>query len=345
MANKGMLAVTMKDWLARTDSKGGQVGAREIVEMLDEESSVVDDAMFMEANGPTSHRTVIRTGLPEVYWRTINRGVPRGKSTTTQVDDRMGMLETYSLVDESLANINGQKPEFMLSEEISFVESMGQEMAKSIFYGDLSENPAGFLGLAPRYSTLDTAKVASAKNVRNYGGTNPATSASVWLIVWGDRTVHMIYPKGSQMGLRRSPQNGGAAMPVSDDDGNEYQAFKTHYKWDAGLTLRDWRYCARVCNIDTADLNAMIQNGAGTSGLTKLYREMIEAYNLIPNVNKGRAVWYAPREVLSMLDMIAAEKSNVNLSIGEFEGKTVTKFKGIPIKREDALEIGEKLVA
>ena len=155
----------------------------------------------------------------------------------------------------------------------------------------------------------------------------------------------MIYPKGSQLGLQRKPVGGGDKLPVMDEDGNEFMGYKTHYKWDLGLALRDWRYCGRLCNVDTADLNAMITGGAATANIQKLYRFMIELYNLVPNVNRGRAFWYMPREVLSMLDMIAAEKSNVNLTIGEFEGKKVTMFKGIPCKREDALEIGEALVA
>ncbi len=345
MATRGKLSLTMKDWAARTDAKGDIASQRDIVEILNEQSAVVDDAMFMEANGPTHHRTVIRTGLPEAYWRTLNRGVPTGKSTTTQVDDRMGMLETWSSVDRDLVELNAQKADFMLSEESAFIEAMGQEAAKNIFYGDLQDNPAGFLGLLPRYSTLDTSKAASAENVINYGGTNAATAASVVLAVWGDMTLHMIYPKGSKLGLQREIQNGGQPMPILDEDGKEFVGYKTHYQWKMGLTLRDWRYCGRICNIDTGELNAMVQNGAAASGVNKLYRHMIDLYNRIPNVNKGRPVWYMPRDIITMLDMIAAEKSNVNLTIGEFEGKKVTMFKGIPVKREDALEIGEALVA
>ncbi len=345
MANRGMLSLTMNDWLSRTDSKGDLAGAREIVEVLNEESPVLDDAMFMEANGITSHRTIIRTGLPSVAWRLLNYGVPKSKSTTMQVDDRVGMLETWSEVDASLAALNGQSREFMLSEESAFIEAMGQEMAKTIFYGDLTNNAASFLGLTPRYSTFDRSKAASAKNVLNYGGTNIATNTSIWLLVWGDRMLHMTYPKGSNLGLKRTLLNNGEPMPIQDENGDEYMGIKAHYKWDAGLTLRDWRYCVRICNVDTSDLNAMIQNGASTSGLTKLMRIMIEAYNLVPKTKKGRACWYMPREAQTMLDMIAAEKSNVNLTINKFEGEDVTMFKGIPVKREDALEIGEKLVA
>ena len=344
MGTRGMISLTMSDWLKRL-KPDESIDASAIVELLNDENPILADAMYLQANGVTAHRTIVRTGLPSAAWRLLNYGVPKSKSTTKQVDDRVGMLETWSVVDASLADLNGQSREFMLSEESAFIEAMGQEVARTIFYGDLQENPASFLGLTPRYSTFDTAKAESAKNVLNYGGSNLATNSSVWLLVWGDKSLHMIYPKGSAMGLQRKVMNGGEARDVEDENGDDYLAYKTHYKWDLGLTLRDWRYCGRICNVDTSELTAMISAGAAESGKQKLYRYMIELYNLIPNVNRGRAIWYMPREVLSMLDLIAAEKSNVNLTIGEFEGKKVTMFKGIPCKREDALEIGEALVA
>lgn len=343
MGTRGMLAVTMTDWLKRTDAKEN-IDASAIVEILNEENQVLNDAMYLEANGVTSHRTVVRTGLPTPAWRLLNYGVPRSKSTTKQVDDRIGMLESFALVDESLANLNGQTREFMLSEESAFIEAMGQEVAKTIFYGDLENNPASFMGLTPRYATLDKQEAKSAENVIDYGGTNPATCTSVWLTVWGDKSLHLIFPKGSPVGLQRKVLNGGEAMDVTDENGDEFMGIKTHYKWDLGLVLRDWRYCGRICNIDTDDLVTMMNSGAAIASINKLYRYMIELYNRIPNVNRGRAVWNMPREIMSMLDMIAAEKTNVNLTIGEFEGKKVTMFKGIPCHRCDALEIGEAIV-
>lgn len=344
MGTRGMLSLTLTDWLKRTDAKNNQ-DASAIVELLNEETPILSDAMYLEANGVTTHKTVVRTGLPSAAWRLLNYGVPKSKSSTAAVTDVLGMLETWSVVDAKLADLNGQTREFMLSEESAFIEAMGQEVARSIFYNDLQQNPASFLGLSPRYSTLDKNKAASAKNVRNYGGTNPATCTSIWLLVWGDKSLHMIYPKGAKLGLQREMMNGGKAKEVADENGDEYMAYKTHYSWDLGMVLRDWRYCGRLCNVDTADMNTMITGGAANTAIQHLYREMIELYNLIPNVTRGRAFWYMPREVMTMLDLIAAEKSNVNLTIGEFEGKKVTMFKGIPCKREDSLEIGEAIVA
>ena len=59
-------------------------------------NEILDDAVFIEGNLPTGHRVTIRTGLPPVYWRSLNQGVPRSKSMTAQVDETIGMLEAYS---------------------------------------------------------------------------------------------------------------------------------------------------------------------------------------------------------------------------------------------------------
>ncbi|WP_368734330.1 major capsid protein, partial [Klebsiella quasipneumoniae] len=65
-------------------------------------------------------------------------GVQPSKSTTVQVTDYVGMLETYAEVDKSLADLNGNTAEFRLSEDRAFIEAMNQQMAQTLFYGDSS---------------------------------------------------------------------------------------------------------------------------------------------------------------------------------------------------------------
>ncbi|MCC8180807.1 MAG: hypothetical protein LIP23_07865 [Planctomycetes bacterium] len=334
MSTVGMRSLTLADYARRlgSDNRIGRV-----MEILEKTNEVLEDAMFLEANNVTTHRTVIRTGLPESYWRTLNRGVPKSKSRTVQVDDRIGILETWSVVDSALADLNGQSSEFMLSEERAFLESMNQEVAKTIFYGDLADNAAAFQGLSARYSTLDPAKAENAKNIVDAGGTG-SDCTSAWLCVWGDLSLHMIYPKGTTSGLRRDYLG---RCPVVDDDGDEFMGYKTNYAWSLGLVVRDWRYVVRVANIDTGQLDALLTNGAAAAAGQSLVRCMIKAHNLVPNIRLGRAAWYMNRSVKTMLDLMAAEKSNVNLTVSNFEGESVTTFKGVPIRQVDALSDNE----
>lgn len=333
MATLGILDRTLVDY-QKLLTPDNQVTS-DIVEILTETNEVLDDLVFTEANNINSHRTTIRSGLPVAYWRSINRGVPRSKSHSVQVDDRIGMLEAWSQVDASLADLNGQRAEFMLSEERAFIETMNQEMARTVIYGDLVENTASFLGLAPRYSTLDLNKAQTAENVIDAGGVGDNLT-SIWLCVWGDLTGHMIFAKGLPVGLKREYLG---RMPVPDPDGNEFMGYKAHYSWNLGMTVRDWHYFVRIANIDMTELDNMIDSGAADAATQKVLRLMLKARNQVPNINLGRPAWLMNRTIRTMLDIIAAEKSNVNLTIESFEGRKrkITAFSGIPIRQVDAL--------
>ncbi|TRR45281.1 hypothetical protein DNP46_24955, partial [Salmonella enterica subsp. enterica serovar Panama] len=110
-----------------------------------------------------------------------NYGVQPSKSTTVQVTDGIGMLETYAEIDKSLADLNGNTAEFRLSEDRAFIEAMNQQMARTLFYGDTSVNPQQFMGLSSRYSDLTA---TNAQNIIDAGGTG-TDNTSIWLIVWG----------------------------------------------------------------------------------------------------------------------------------------------------------------
>ncbi|MCD8351437.1 MAG: hypothetical protein LUC93_12590 [Planctomycetaceae bacterium] len=336
MSTVGMRSLTLADYAKRL-GPDKQIG--KVMEILEQSNEVLDDAMFLEANNVTTHRTVIRTGLPESYWRTLNRGVPKSKSNTTQIDDQIGMLETWSVVDSALAELNGQQADFLLSEERAFLESMNQEVAKTIFYGDLASNAAAFSGLSSRFCTLDPT-IGSSANIIDAGGTGP-NCTSAWLCVWGDLSLHMIYPKGTTSGLRREFLG---RCPVVDENANEFMGYKTNYSWSLGLCLRDWRYVVRIANIDTAQLDALMNGGAAEASGNALIRCMIKAHNLIPNIRLGRPAWYMNRSVKTLLDLMAAEKSNVNLTMANFAGESVTAFKGVPIRQVDALVNNESAI-
>lgn len=301
-----------------------------IVELLTETNEVLEDMTFIEGNLPTGHRTTVRTGLPSAAWRMLNYGVQPSKSTTKQVDDTCGMLEAYAEVDKNLADLNGNTAAFRLSEDRAFLEAMNQSMAKTLFYGDTSVNPEKFLGLAPRFSTLTIASAANAENVLNGGASTGSTNASIYLIGWSPITVHGLYPKGSKAGFQH---NDLGEVTLTDATGGQYQGYRTHYKWDIGLCVRDWRYVVRICNIPK------------TIGTTNLIDLMIEASELLPSLNGVRPVFYMNRALRTNLRKQLANKSNVHLSLDEAAGKRVMAFNEIPVRRCDALDYTEGVVA
>ena len=66
---------------------------------------------------------------------------------------------------------------------------------------------------------------------------------------------------------------------------------------------------------------------------------MIDAVYRIdnPEQGEGRTVIYANRTIQSWLHKQAMNSKNVNLTIGEYAGKKIPEFLGIPIKRIDAI--------
>lgn len=327
----GTTVATLGDVAKRLD-KDGKID--KIVEMLKDTNEILEDMQFQEGNLPTGHKTTIRTGLPVAAWRMLNYGVPQSKSQTQQITDTCGMLEAYAEVDKDLADLNNNTAAFRLSEDQAFLQAMNKEMAETLFYGDTSKNPERFLGLAARFSSLDPKKAATAENVIDAGGSGSRLT-SIFLVGWGANTVFGIYPKGSKAGFQHKDL-GEVTLQMTLPDGRtgQYQGYRTHYKWDIGLVVRDWRYIVRICNIDLATITD-----------DKLISLMIEASERLPDERLGRPVWYMNRSTRTRLRLARLNKNNVQLSADEVEGKKVLSFDGIPVKRCDGISLTEARVA
>ena len=96
MATLSTGALTLADWAKRLDPDGR---VPVVAELLSQSNEILEDAVFQEGNLPTGHKTTVRTGLPQATWRLLNAGVPNAKSTTAQIVDTCGNLETYSVID------------------------------------------------------------------------------------------------------------------------------------------------------------------------------------------------------------------------------------------------------
>lgn len=333
MTTIGDYCMTLTDWSKRVDEDGS---IATIVETLSSTNEILIDAQFIESNLPTGHRTTIRSGLPGATWRLLNKGVQPSKSTTVQVTDTCGMLEAYSEVDKALADLNGNTSEFRFSEDVAFLESMNQEMAKMMFYGNAAIKPEAIHGLSPRFSSLSA---ENGEMIVNGGSTTPGVNTSIWFVVWGPLTCHGIFAKGTRAGFTHTDLG---EVTLFDADGGRYQGYRTHYKWNVGLSVRDWRYVARVANLDSTTFS-----NAGTASYIgpELINLMVIAYNKLKNPGMGNAAIYCNQHVKTTLDLIALNKNNVNLSIESYAGKPTTMFWGIPIRRCDALLNTEDLVS
>lgn len=340
MATIGGIALTYADWAKRLDPDGK---IATIINILSQTNEILDDILVVEGNLPTGHKTTVRTGLPQATWRLLNYGVARTKSTTAQVTDNCGMLECYSEIDKDLADLNGNSAEFRLSEDMAFLEGMNQQMAGTVFYGNTAVNPERFMGLAPRYNSVSTSTAQTANNVIDAGGTG-STNTSLWIICWGPNTAHGLFPKGKISGLQHRDLG---EWVLTDANGGYYQGYRTHFKWDMGLTVRDWRYIVRIANIDVT----LLSGGSAANLINALIRGVhrlptapvgvsTEQRTDAPDGGQyqmGRCAIYCNRIVRTYLDIQAVNKTNVLLRLDEWQGKTITTFRGIPIRTCDQI--------
>ena len=300
-----------------------------MAELLSQSNEILEDALFAEGNLPTGHRVIIRTGLPTAYWRSINQGIPTSKSITAQVDESIGMLEAYAKVDKDLALLNGNTAAFRLSEDSAFLEAMNQAQAQTLFYGNPTNDPRQYLGLASRYGAISGA--GNSQNILDAGGTS-TNNASIWLVCWGENSVFCTFPKGSKAGLIHDDQG---ELVVYDANSNPYQAFQTHYQWKNGLVVKDWRYVVRIANINTANLVAE----TAAADIVKL---MSRALDRIPNINTSKPAFYMNRTLFSMLRIQSLNKSqnvvNIETGLNQFgQASNWLNFLGVPVRRVDQL--------
>jgi len=296
MATLSTSNLTLADWAKRSDPDGR---IPIIAELLSQSNEILEDCVFKEGNLPTGERVVVRTGLPAVYWRALNQGIPNSKSTTAQVDEAAGILEARSEVDKDLAMLNGNTAQFRLSEDTAFLEAMNQTQASTMFYGNPGTDPKQYLGLAPRYSSLSA---ANAQNILSAGGSG-SDNTSVYLVVWGDQTVYCHFPKGSKAGLIHEDLG---EQTVYNSDGTRLQAYATRYQWKNGMVVKDWRYVVRICNIDVSDLIGQTGTQAA-SAATNIVKLMARSLYRIPNMAMGRAAFYMNRTVHSGLSIAALD--------------------------------------
>ncbi len=326
MSTLGTKNPTLLD-IAKASDPNGKIGI--IIEIMNEVNEVLDDWVFLEGNLVTGNQTILRTSIPEPTWRKFGGGVHPNKATNAQITDRTGMLEAFGEVDAALADLNNNTNAYRLSEDKAHIEGMSQEATDTLFFGNEDTAPEEFTGLAVRYNSKSA---ESGDNIIDGGGTG-VDNRSIWLVVWGENLVHGIYPKGSQAGLQA--QDLGKILIQDASDGSNtgrMLAYVMHYRWDLGLTVRDWRYVVRIPNID----NSLLTNDASTGA--DLADLMFQAMDIIPNLSRGRPAFYMNRTVRGFLRRQLASATNMStLKIENVGGKMVTSFQGIPIRRVDAL--------
>lgn len=337
---------TLSDVARRLDPNGR---IARMAEILNQYNEILDDIPWIEGNLPTGHKTTLRAAIPTATWRLLNQGIVPIKSQANQVTESCGMLEAYSEIDYALAQLNGNTPEWRASEDSAVMEGMNQSLAQALFYGDTSINPERFVGFAPRYYTYSPSATQTSGpqyNVISATASQTTTTnnacTSIWLIGWGEDSVHGIFPKGSKAGLTMEDLGKQTLLDTQSPQGR-YEGYRTHFKWDCGLSVRDWRYVVRTCNIDVNSLNTTSDTSDTSANILKYMSIMIDK---IPPSGRSRLVFYMNQSARAMLRVKMLTKSNTWLEISDWvQGRQLPRpsllFQGIPVRRVDQILLTE----
>jgi len=331
MATLGATFVDLIDVYKLQDGNGQFI---EVIEMLAEMNPVLDDAIAVECNKGTTHLHTVRTGLPSVAWGRLYQGIAQSKSGKAQVEDTTGFVEGLSTIDERLLGLSTNEGAVRLSEAMSYLEAMNQEVSTKLFYGNTASDPEEFMGLTPRFNDLSA---PNGNQIIDAGGTG-SDNTSIWFVTWGDNQCQLLYPKGTMAGVQREDMG---RQRVLDGSNNPYYAKEEKFTWHVGLAVKDWRYVSRVANVDVSLMQA---------GSVALYDFLRKAYYKLQTrrVAGGNMAIYCNRDVLEALDALAtnagASDSFVRLKPMEIEGKEVMTYRGIPIRETDSLLNSEERV-
>lgn len=338
MAIKGTRNPTMRDLYKGLKEDGSF--DRDIVELvLEANSDLLADAVVKEANGTENDRTTIRTGLPAATWTAYYEGTQPSKGSKKQVSNSIGTLKSLIQVDKDLIDDSPNGAEEMLDEAFSHCEAMGNEVADAIFYGNIKVNAKKFNGLAPIYSAFGGTdnKLASyyclQSSVRSTSASNTALR-SIFLVGWGRTGAYLHYPRGSKGGLQRGPVEENTI--TMDDDVSRLKVKEQFFKWRCGLTVKDFRTCGRIVNIESNNLTTLDKD---------IGEDMLRLKTRVHK--KGvKPVFYMPESVYEWLAVKTRRQVLVtSFSFKDVAGEEVMHFDGIPIRKLDCLEVNEAVVS
>ncbi len=338
-ATLGANLVTLADVAKSKDKKIGGVA-----EVLVQENSMLNDIPYAEMNEGTIHKEEIRSSLPAVYYRKANQAIPAGKSTTEERTFTASHFESKSVMDAAVAQRGGMDRVAYnrWNQAQGHIQAMGLEHASLLIYGSPFSSNSKAAGLFDIYSTLLSTE-ATSKQVLDGGGSS-SDLTSILRIHWGERSIFGLYPKGTQVGLKRTDRSpGNSLVQIAGTDQNaaagNYWGYEEDFEIDHGLCVKDYRQACRIANIDIDNL----KSGASAADLIDL---MISAQYKVFNLQNGVGVWYVNRTIEAFLHKQALTKvgAGAGLRFDNYQGQKVLEFLGFPVRRADALLNSESQV-
>lgn len=320
--------LTFLDIMKRLNPDGSL--ATSMVELMAQEDGLLKDAVWKQGNLNTGHRINRRTSVPTPEFRRVNAGVARAKSTSDQVDESVGLMETLSVVDVRLAKLGGNPAAARATEDLAFRQGFNNLFESTMWYGNTETDPEKWMGFSPRF---DLTTAAFGGQIVSSGiAASGADQNSFWFLDWGLDSVYCIYAAGQDGGLH--VEDLGVDL-VTDEDGKEYRAYRTAFDWECGLAVANPLHVVRVANIDSSAIAAASQ--LLIQGLTKGFHQLKRG---------GKTVGYCNPFVATYLHLQAQNAAlNGTLTVADPAGSPVISLFGVPIRLTQGLTSSEAVVS
>ena len=298
-----------------------------VAEVLQKETPILKDAVWVEANDVVQHIYSRRTSLPKSELLKFNQGVKGNLGTTEQEVSALSARGNRPWYDARLVDLAPNKAEYRNQQSRAVIMGIGQEFDSDIIYGNKASDVAAFDGIESYVDSLANDMVISGGD----GDVDKNTSASIvsWDVTNG---AYMAYPLGSMAGVKYEDK-GKRSKDMGD--GSVMEVYEDYVEIAGGLCVADKRAIARYCNIDVSDPSA------GTFDENKL----IILLNRMPASLRSKAVIYVSRGLKSAIEIRMNSKENAYYTRENVFGEQVTSFQGTPIRLDEMISENEEAVA
>jgi len=285
----------------------------------------LQDVPYFQANQGLKHRIIRTNSRPTPTRRSFYQGVLRTALTTQVIYEPVILFEERVEIDEDHLDTIENPKEVRRQEVEAHIASLIEACADSIFNDAMTSGSEYVQGLAARMNILSYpgGSTTTLPYCWNNGGS--ATLSSVYLIEYGPKACHGLYPsgstvRGSQFGII-ARNKGKEAITETSSTLAKFYAYVTQLKKWFGLAVNDDRKITRVANINS------------TLGGSNTLNEdvIIQALNH-GRFNRSRTRMYMNPYLKSQVDIRAKDKANVQWAIKDVFGEPIMTFQGLPIR-------------
>ncbi len=300
-----------------------------VAEVLQKETPIMKDAVWVEANDTIQHIYSQRTSLPASEKLKFNKGVSGKKGTTKQMSSTIMSRGNRPYYDKRLVDLAPNKQEYRNMEARAVIMGIGQEFDQDIIYASKAGEPESFDGIQTYVSALSNEMVL--------GGTATSSTSAVtsaYLVCW-DTTqgVYMAYPRGSKAGVRYEDKG----MRAKDmDDGSTMEVYEDYVEVSGALCVANPKAVGRYANIDISD-------SAATTAFSE--DNIIRLLNKMPASLRSKCVIYVSPGLMSAIEIKANNKDNAYYTAKDVFGETLTHIRQTPVRLDEMISEKESIVS